>query len=162
MLLRAYDGLLDALSVICAGLILAMMLGVALDVTSRYFFGSPIAWMFEVTEYALLYVPCLGMGWLARERGHVAINSFVLMLPQSAQRVMFVVTTAVTAAVCALIAYWGAIVTLDRFSRATVVDQMIRTPEYVIVWVIPFGFALAAIAFTRILFVHRNSSDTAD
>jgi C4-dicarboxylate transporter, DctQ subunit len=162
MLWRAYDWLLNALSAVCAALILAMMAGVALDVTSRYFFGSPIAWMFELTEYALLYVPCLGMAWLARERGHVAIDGFVSRLPQPAQRAMFVVTTAATAAVCGLVAYWGAIVTVDRFRRATVVEHMIRTPEYLIVWVIPFGFALAAVAFARILLVDRKSSSSAD
>ena len=162
MLARAYDWLLDALSVICAVLIVAMMVGVALDVTARYFFGRPIAWMFEVTEYALLYVPCLGMGWLARERGHVAIDSFVSLLPQRAQRAMFVATTAVTAAVCALVAFWGAVVTLDRFRRETVIEHMIRTPEYLIVWVIPFGFALAAVAFMRILLMDRKPCTTAD
>jgi TRAP-type C4-dicarboxylate transport system permease small subunit len=155
-LVSFYNRLLDLLSVICAGIILATMVAVAVDVCSRYFFGVPLAWVFELTEYALLYVPCLGMGWLARERGHVAIDTFVSMLPEFMQRQLFLVTAAACAAVCGLIAYWGVIVVADRYRRGTIIDQMIATPEYLVLWVIPFGFGLAAIEFARLLVRQRS------
>jgi TRAP-type C4-dicarboxylate transport system permease small subunit len=155
-LVSFYNRLLDLLSIICAGIILATMIAVAVDVCSRYFLGTPLAWVFELTEYALLYVPCLGMGWLAREGGHVAIDTFVAMLPEFMQRQLFLLTSAACAAVCGLIAYWGAIVVTDRFRRGTIIDQMIATPEYLILWVIPFGFGLAAIEFARLLVRQRS------
>jgi TRAP-type C4-dicarboxylate transport system permease small subunit len=155
-----YEAFLDATSFVCAAIILAIMVGVAVDVASRYFFGRPFAWMFELTEYALLYIPCLGMGWLARERGHVAIDTFVSKMPEFMRRRLFLVTNAGCIAVCGIIAFWGAIVVLDRYRRGTVIDQMLTIPEYLILWVIPFGFALAAIEFTR-LFVRRQFGSAA-
>jgi TRAP-type C4-dicarboxylate transport system permease small subunit len=155
-LVSSYDRLIDVLSVVCAGIILATMLAVAVDVCSRYFFGVPLAWVFELTEYALLYVPCLGIGWLAREGGHVAIDTFVSMLPEFVRRQLFLLTTAACAAVCGMIAYWGAVVVADRYRRGTIIHQMIATPEYIILWVIPFGFGLAAIEFARLLVRQRS------
>jgi TRAP-type C4-dicarboxylate transport system permease small subunit len=144
------------MSMVAAAIILAAMAGVAADVFGRYFFGRPIAWVFEITEYALLYVPCLGMAWLAREGGHVAIDSFVSKLPPSAQHAMYLATTAACALVCFVIAYWGTVVVVARYRQGTIVDQMIRTPEFLILWVIPFGFGLAAVEFTRLFVLRRR------
>jgi C4-dicarboxylate transporter DctQ subunit len=148
---RAYDRLLDIMGLTVATIVLAAMVAVAFDVCSRYFFDRPIAWVFELTEYGLLYIPCLGMAWLAREGGHVAVDSFVARTPSTIQRALFLLTTGACAAVCYVIAYWGTIVVVGRYQQGTVVDQMIRTPEFLLLWVIPFGFALTAIEFTRLL-----------
>jgi TRAP-type C4-dicarboxylate transport system permease small subunit len=153
-LVRFYENFLDVTSFVCAATILAIMIGVAVDVGLRYVLGRPLAWMFELTEYALLYIPCLGMGWLAREQGHVAIDTFVSKMPEFMRRGLFFVTNAGCIAVCGVIAFWGAIVVIDRYRRGTVIDQMLTIPEYLILWVIPFGFALATIEFTR-LFVRQ-------
>lgn len=150
-IVRLYDRGLDILAAVAAAIILVVMIGVAADVSARYLIGRPIVWMFEITEYALLYIPCLGMGWLARERGHVAIESLVQLLPPRIHQLLFTATSAASAIVCAIVAYWGVIVVVNRFQRGTVIDQMIRTPEYLVLWVIPFGFALAAIEFARLI-----------
>jgi C4-dicarboxylate transporter, DctQ subunit len=157
-LVNSYDRLLDLLSMVCAVIILATMIAVAVDVAARHFFDRPLVWVFETTEYALLYMPCLGMAWLAREGGHVAIDTFVSSLPEVIRRKLFLVSTAACVAVCAVIAYWGTVVVIDRYSRGTVIDNMIRTPEYLVLWVIPFGFGLTAIEFTRML-LRRPSAD---
>lgn len=158
---RFYDRALDALSVFCAAIILAVMIGVTANVCSRYFLGRSLVWVFEVTEYALLYIPCLGMAWLARERGHVAIDTFVSMLPGFIRRKVFLVTTAACGASCGVIAFWGIIVVVDRYRLGTIIDQMVRTPEYLVLWVIPFGFGLATIEFTR-LFLQQRSAGAAN
>ena len=71
---RALDRLEDALASAAAAMIVFTVIFVPLDVASRYFFGSPITWVYEVTEYILLMVPCLAMAWLARHNGHVVID----------------------------------------------------------------------------------------
>ncbi len=156
---RAYHLLLDSLSALAGVLILAIMLGVAADVLARYLVGRPIVWMFEVTEYALLYIPCLGMAWLAREGGHVAIDSFIMSCPSRVQAAAAIGWTTLCVLICAFVTWWGALVVIDRYTRGTVFDQMIRTPEYLVLWVIPFGFGLTTIEFTRLL-VHRLRGHT--
>lgn len=147
---RLFDALIDALAVVAAFLILAVMVGVALDVVGRYFLDSPISWMFEVTEYALLYVPCLGMAWLARERGHVAIDIVVGNLPPRLQHPLGRAASLVAAAICAFIAYWGVVVSVDSYRQGSVLEHMIRIPEVVVIGVIPLGFALTAVAYLRL------------
>lgn len=153
MIPRAYHRFLDALAAVSGLLILAAMLGVSADVIARYTIGRPIIWMFEMTEYALLYIPCFGMAWLAREHGHVAITSFVEKFSPGLRKVIAIATMLGCAAICAIIAYWGGVLTLDRFMRGTVAAQIVRVPEYLILWVIPFGFGVAAIEFLRLAWV---------
>ena len=147
---RLFDALIDALAVVAGSLILAVMVGVALDVVGRYFLGSPISWMFEITEYALLYVPCLGMAWLARERGHVAIDIVVGYLPARLKHALDRAVALVVSAICAFIAYWGIVVAVDSYQQGSMLEHMIRIPEIVVIGVIPLGFALTAAAYLRL------------
>jgi C4-dicarboxylate transporter, DctQ subunit len=147
---KLYHGLLDLLGALCGFLILALMVGVSLDVGIRFITGRPVLWMFEVTEYVLLYVPCLGMAWLAREYGHVAISSFVGQLPAAPRRVIAIASLLFCAGASGVVAYWGIWATLFSIGRGAVTGMMLRMPEFVLLWVIPFGFGLAAIEFVRL------------
>jgi TRAP-type C4-dicarboxylate transport system permease small subunit len=159
---RLYHRLLDALGFLAGALILCLMVGVSVDVLARYAFGRPVIWMFEVTEYALVYIPCLGLAWLARDRGHVAITSFAEALPPGPARALSVVTLAACAGVCAVIAGWGAVTVLERIERGTVLMQMLAIPEYLILWVIPFGFGLGAVEFARLAIADATGARRAE
>lgn len=147
---RLYHGLLDLLGALCGLLILALMVGVSVDVAVRSITGRPILWMFEVTEYVLLYIPCLGLAWLARDYGHVAITTFVAKLPTAPRRVIAITSMIFCAGVCSVVAYWGILATQISIGRGAVAGMMLRIPEYLLLWVIPFGFGLAAIEFVRL------------
>ena len=147
MMSLAYHRLLDVLGGLAAVLVFLVMMGISVDVFTRYITGRSITWMFEVSEYALLYIPCLGMAWLARENGHIAITTFVEKCGPRARRGLLLSTTAACALVCGLVAYWGAVVLIDRIARNAISIQAIEVPDYLIYWVIPFGFGLAAIEF---------------
>lgn len=145
-----YHRLLDVLGALCGLLIIALMLGVTADVAVRSVTGRPILWMFEVTEYVLLYIPCLGMAWLARDHGHVAITSFVERFPASLRRALATATPCFCAAVCLIVAYWGVRATLASLGRGAVTGMMLQVPEYLLLAIIPFGFGLAAVEFVRL------------
>ena len=151
---RLYHRLLDLTGLVCGLLIVALMLGVSADVAVRSFTGRPILWMFEITEYTLLFIPCIGMAWLAREHGHVAITSFVSGLPGRPRRALAVATLLLCAVACMLVAGWAGVVLRDSLARGTVVGTMLRIPEWRVFWVVPFGFGLAAIEFTRLALVN--------
>lgn len=145
-----YHRFLDLLGVLCGVLVLALMVGVTSDVMVRTTTGRPILWMFEVTEYVLLYIPCLGMAWLAREYGHVAITSFVGKLSVAPRFVVAVASTLFCAAICVTVAYWGIWATYHSVARNAVAGTMLQIPEYFLLWIIPFGFSLAAVEFLRL------------
>lgn len=157
---RLYHRLLDLTGLLCGLLILALMLGVTADVVVRSTTGRPILWMFEITEYTLLFIPCLGMAWLARDHGHVAITSFVRVLPDRPRRLLAMALLLLCAAVCAMIAWWAGVVLRQSLARGTVVGMMLQIPEWRVFWVVPFGFGLAAFEFARLALFDPQPPDT--
>src|SRR5690625_4915559 len=149
MLAKFYHRLLDVLAFISAIGILFITLGVSADVILRYLTGQPIAWMFDVSQYALLYIPCLGMAWLARERGHIAITTFIEMASPRKVAVMRFLTTFAAGFTCLVIAFWGWQLLWDKYQSGSVAVQAIVVPEVLIYWVIPVGFSTTAFEFFR-------------
>jgi C4-dicarboxylate transporter DctQ subunit len=146
---RALDRLEDVLAFLAAGMIVCTVVLVPMDVASRYFFTAPITWVYEVTEYILLMIPCLAMAWLARHNGHVVIDALTSRLPEGPRTLLGVGTQLVAGAACAFVAWWGAVVTFASFRAGAVIENVLQTPQWLIYVCIPLGFALTAIEFAR-------------
>jgi TRAP-type C4-dicarboxylate transport system permease small subunit len=146
---RALDRLEDALACVAAAMIVFTVIFVPVDVASRYFFGAPITWVYEVTEYILLMVPCFAMAWLARHDGHVVIDVITGRLAERPRARLAAATRLLVAATCAFVAWWGATVTLASFRANAVIENVLQTPQWMIYICIPLGFALTAIEFAR-------------
>lgn len=145
----ALDRLEDALASVAAAMIVFTVIFVPLDVASRYFFGAPITWVYEVTEYILLMIPCLAMAWLARHNGHVVIDVATSRLGERSRARLRAATSLAVAATCAFVAWWGAAVTFTSFRANAVIENVLQTPQWMIYICIPLGFALTAIEFAR-------------
>ena len=152
---RVFDRIEDALAVLAAGLIVFALVSVTVDVVSRYFFNRPLTWVFEITEYILLFVPCLGMAWLARHDGHVMIDILTSRLSIRSRAALAGVIAALTGFVCGFIAWWGAVATLESYKARAIIENALQTPQYVIYAAIPVGFGLCAIEFMRKVFRPR-------
>jgi C4-dicarboxylate transporter, DctQ subunit len=146
---KALDRLEDALASVAAAMIVFTVIFVPVDVASRYFFGAPITWVYEVTEYILLMVPCLAMAWLARHNGHVVIDVVTSRLGERARARLTAATHLLVAATCAFVAWWGATVTFTSFRTHALIENVLQTPQWMIYVCIPLGFALTAIEFAR-------------
>jgi C4-dicarboxylate transporter DctQ subunit len=146
---RALDWVEDALAFVASCMLVFTVVFVPIDVGSRYFFGAPITWVYEVTEYILLMVPCLGMAWLARHDGHVVIDVLTSRLPPGAQRRLAAAVFLLVALTCAFVAWWGGVVTLQSFQAKATIENVLQTPQWLIYICIPLGFALTAFEFGR-------------
>jgi C4-dicarboxylate transporter, DctQ subunit len=146
---KALDRLEDGFAFLAAAMLVCTIILVPMDVGSRYFFVAPITWVYEVTEYILLMVPCLAMAWLARHNGHVVIDALTSRLPPAARRRLGVTTQLIVAAACAFVAWWGAVVTLASFRAGALIENVLQTPQWLIYVCIPVGFGLTAIEFAR-------------
>lgn len=146
---RAVDRLEDVLAFIAACMLVFTVVFVPLDVGSRYFFGAPITWVYEVTEYILLMVPCLAMAWLARNNGHVVIDVVTSHLEERVRRRLDAAVFLFTALACAFVAWWGTAVTFESYKARAVIENVLQTPQWLIYVSIPVGFALAAVEFAR-------------
>jgi C4-dicarboxylate transporter DctQ subunit len=146
---RALDRLEDTLASVAAAMIVFTVIFVPLDVASRYFLDAPITWVYEVTEYILLMIPCLAMAWLARHDGHVVIDAVTSRLRDRPRALLNAATNLAVAATCAFVAWWGAVVTFTSFRAGALIENVLQTPQWMIYICIPLGFALTAIEFGR-------------
>jgi TRAP-type C4-dicarboxylate transport system permease small subunit len=122
---------------------------VTIDVVARYFFNRPLAWVFEATEYFMLYIPFLGMAWLVRRDGHVRIDLLVNALTPRAQVKLDLVTSVAGALTCAIIAYYAYQSTVSHYARKVVTYGIYPIPKYFLIAGICIGFALTTIEFVR-------------
>jgi C4-dicarboxylate transporter DctQ subunit len=139
----------DVLAALAAALLLVSVLMVTTDVVSRYFFNKPLAWVFEVTEYFLLFVPCLGMAWLARQDGHVMIDIVTAQLRSAARNALTRVINTVVSGVCFFIAWWGVIATAESWRAKVQIEGILQTPQYLVYGAIPLGFFLCGMEYAR-------------
>lgn len=144
-----YDVFVDALAAIAGVMLVLTTLAVVFDVAMRYFAGQSFAWVFELTEYVLLYVPMLGMAWLARRKGHIAIDVVTSKLPDVLRCWQQVIMSLIVAIICAFISYWGAVTAYDFYLRDIQSEKVLSIPMWAIVGCIPIGFGLTAIEYVR-------------
>jgi C4-dicarboxylate transporter DctQ subunit len=148
-MIRAYDWLLDALAAIAAFLVLALMVGVGLDVGARYFLGRPIGWMTEFAEHGLICILFLGMPWLAREQGHVAIDLLVEHTRLRIRTLLKALAAAIAGLTSLFLTYWAALATIDNYRRGVETFGIYPIQKYLLLLVATVGFGLTGIEFLR-------------
>lgn len=144
-----FDRTIDLLAWLAAFLLVFAMLSVTADVVSRKFFERPIIWVFDITQYILLYVTFLGTAWLLKRDGHIVIDIAIAPLGPRARAFLGIVSSIVGVAVCAIIVWYGTQVTLDHFQRAVRDTALLQLPKAPLLAIIPFGSLLLMVQFMR-------------
>src|SRR6202012_1585203 len=109
--------MITALAAVAGMMILSAAAIVVADVILRALSKHSLPWVFEVTEFLLVYIPLLTFPWLARRQKHVVVDVFTNFLPPGAARVMRIVVFLVAAGTCLWVAYWGFFATLTAYQR---------------------------------------------
>jgi C4-dicarboxylate transporter DctQ subunit len=159
-MLRIYDGLIDTLAYLAALLILAIMVGVGLDVASRTLFNQPIGWMFEFVQHSLLAVLFLGSPWLTRQNGHVSIDIIVANLPQPLKSILLAMVLALSSMIAAFIAVWCVITASDNLARGILTTGIYPIPRWILLAIMAAGMALTAIEFARLVYAAARGNLT--
>lgn len=86
----AYTAVLDAITTVAKSFIGALVGAIVVITLAavwwRYVLNAPLAWPEQISRIFFVWVTFVGAAVLYRERLHVAIDMFVAMLPQAAQR----------------------------------------------------------------------------
>lgn len=112
-MLAAFDKALGsvekALAWFACALVPCMFTLIVVDVSIRTLGYRPPLFTSSVVEYGLLYMAVTAAPWLVRERGHVAIEALISVLPDIIRRPLAKFVYLVCAAVSFLFAYlcWG-------------------------------------------------------
>lgn len=133
-----------------AGVLLAFAaIAVSVDVVLRYFFNRPIAWVLEISEYILLYVTFMAAAWVLKDEGHIRVDLLVNHLNSRIQALILIVTSVIGAFVMLILTWFGGRVTLDFYRRGVPTLEYLKTPEYLVLIIIPIGSFFLGIQFLR-------------
>ena len=156
MIKKAYDAVLYGMAWIAGVLMAAMMVTICIDVALRNFGYQSSAHFFTFTEYALLAVPCLGAPWLVREKGHIFVEILFMYLPPLQQARLRFVIGILCVVTCAILAWYGGVVTLNDFVNNEKDVRSFDMPRWIVVGFIPLSFAMMAFEFLRFLIRREN------
>ncbi len=143
-----FDRTIDLLAV-CAGFLIAyLVLSVTIAIILRGL-RVPVVWMFEITEYSLLWLTFLGAPWVLRGEGHIKMDLILGRLDPKTQAVLNTVTSIVGAIVCAILTGFGIKVTWDNFQTGYFLHTVLAPPLFPILTIIPIGSFLLFVQFLR-------------
>ena len=145
-----------ALSWVACAIIPCMFTMITIDVLIRTSGVTPPLWTSSVVEYGLLYLAMCSAPWLARERGHVAIEALVsVMAPAVRQPLAKMVYL-----VCAVAAIMFAWFSLELFWEAWVSGEEdvrgVDMPYWLLFIPMPIAFFLLGLEFFMFLIGLRS------
>jgi len=137
----------NAMAWIAALAIIFMMFAISYAVMMRYIWNKPVPWIVEISSYLMLYITFLGTAWLQRKGGHVEVDLFIGRLKPRSRAVLKAVTSLGGALVGFILAWKGALVTVDYFQRDVTVIGILDTPQFLLMGIIPIGGLLLLVEF---------------
>jgi C4-dicarboxylate transporter DctQ subunit len=129
----------NAMAWIAALAIIFMMFAISYAVMMRYIWNKPVPWIVEISSYLMLYITFLGTAWLQHKGGHVEVDLFIGRLKPRSRAVLKAVTSLGGALVGFILAWKGALVTVDYFQRDVTVIGILNTPQFLLMGIIPIG-----------------------
>lgn len=146
-----YLRVLQGMAVFAGILMAAMMATICVDVVLRNLGYQSSAHFFTFSEYALLLIPCLGAPWLVREKGHIYVEIIFMYMSAEKRRMMVRIIGALCVLVCAVLAWYGAEVTVNSFIRNDMDVRSFDMPRWILVAFIPLSFGMMGVEFLRFL-----------
>jgi len=153
-----------ALDMLAAAAIVAMMTLTCADVVLR-FFRRPITGTYEIVAFLGALTVSLAIAHTSAEKGHVAVNLIVRLLPKRAQGVVESMIALFSLALFALIA-WQTVLYGLASQRAGEVSLTLEFPLYPIIYGVAFGTGAVCVVclvdlFEAILKVSASAADDA-
>ena len=146
--LSAHFGkLFDALAVLAALILLAMVVLVTADIVLRNLTRTGFAFANEVSEYALYLITLLTAPWLLRRGQHVRIDLALGYVPARVAWLMEATGDVAGFAVCLVMLRYGVRMTVESAVLGSITIKNLVFPEWWLLWPLPLCFALLAFEF---------------
>ena len=129
------------LLIIASGVLALMMFLTALDVGMRYLFNAPIPGALELVEYMMAIVVPFAVAVTAYVKGHIGVDLIMERFPARFQMVVGCLTTLLTAALYAVIA-WQCVHYIGEEYRSAVTSAVLLIPHYPFIAALTAAFAL--------------------
>ena len=152
-----FDRIVDVFMFLGALILAFLMISVCWDVMARVFWGRPLEWVLEFTEYGLLYMTFLCTAWVLKDDAHVASDLVLSKLSPKTRIFTMILTSILGAGVCLLLSWYGMVVSLEKLKAGAFQPTVIQPPDFPIFIIIPVGFFLLFIQFLRRIYKNYES-----
>jgi len=142
-----WNRILDGSVVLAGALLLLMTVMVAATIFFRIGAISAPGWVVQFSEYGLLWIPVMGAAWLLRHDKHVAVDVLTSRLSGRWQSRASLFHGIVGSLVCVAVTWSGVVVVWDHYRQGVMDIQVIDTPKWLILSIIPLGFLLLSIQY---------------
>ncbi len=146
---RIYDRSEAVLAIVAGALLIFLGLATVYEVIMRYFLNSPTIWTVEISRFTLVYITFLGAAWVLKQEGHVKVDIVLNQLNPRTQSLLNVITSVISAIVCLIVTWYAVKVTVDSFQIGYRMDTVLRTPQYIVLAIIPVGTFFFFVRFLK-------------
>jgi TRAP-type C4-dicarboxylate transport system permease small subunit len=152
-----FDRMMNLFAFLAALVVISMVGILCYEVFMRYIVHKPPAWAWEIAESMLCLIAFLGAAWLLREDGHVSVDIVHSQLKPRLKTLIDIVTSALGMAICLIIGWAGAGITIDHFQSGITLPGYLDLPKAPLLLFIPLGCFMLSIQFLRKAFNHLKS-----
>jgi TRAP-type transport system small permease protein len=142
-----FGRLFDALAVLAALTLLAMVVAVTGDIVVRNLTRGGFLWANEVSEYSLYLITLLTAPWLLRRGQHIRLDLILVMLPNRVAWLIEAAGDIVGLTVSLVLVRYGFAMTYDSWRIGSITIKNLVFPEWWLLAPLPATFALLAIEF---------------
>ncbi len=139
---RIFDVVTKYLYYLAAAILVLISVSISLDVVLRYTINNPLKWVFEGTEYAMLFITFLAATFVLQKDEHVRLDLALNALGPRLRTGINAFTSLVMAAVCLVLAWSSTKYTIYLFQHDVTLIKYYTIPKFVIYFIIPVGFFL--------------------
>lgn len=162
--LRSAERLLTGVETTLLVVSLALSVGfLVVDILLRVTINVALPWAAEATRYAIVWLVFIGGSRAALLGAHITIDALPELLPARAARVVTRLSFALSAASCAVLAWFSLLLVL-QMTRFSQLSPSLEVPMWWVYLALPVGFAMMTIRFLQAFATHdaRNGRKAGD
>ncbi|HJL17208.1 MAG TPA: TRAP transporter small permease [Sandaracinaceae bacterium LLY-WYZ-13_1] len=131
------------------------ILGIAVltiaNVIARSLFGTSIVFAEEISQFLIVFVTFLGLGYAAGQGRHIRMTALYDQLPDKPRKALATTIAATTAALLFYLSYLAVRYALFTVRELGSVSPALRVPLWYVYLAAPLGFGLAGIQYVLAL-----------
>ena len=127
--------------------LVGLLLIVIHEVIVRYVFDSPTLFSVELSEYLLVLVVFMSIGWVLKEDRHVAVSFVVDLMPRKVRLGMNVLTSVLTMAFLGILVWKGGRTAVTAYTGDYHSSSLLNFPMWIPYVLIPLGALVLSLQY---------------
>lgn len=117
------------------------------NVIARTLFGTSLVFAEEISQFLIVFVTFLGIGYAAGQGRHIRMTALYDQLPERPRKALAVMIAATTSALLFYLSYLAVRYALDTVRELESVSPALRVPLWIVYLAAPLGFVLGGLQY---------------